>query len=99
MAVVSGADLRSGRGAAALRALRRGIAGDSRLGGDARVELNPAGPVARVIVRLRHHRKVAAPVHDNVYEVNTGDELAPAWGVRWLDAQGNIIDHRAKTSP
>jgi len=55
--------------------------------------------VARVIVRLRHHRKVAAPVHDNFYEVNTGDELAPAWGVRWLDAQGNIIDHRAKTSP
>ena len=55
--------------------------------------------VARVIVRLRHHRKVTATVHDNYYEVNTGDEIAPAWGVRWLDSQGNTIDHRRDTSP
>ncbi len=55
--------------------------------------------VARVIVRLRQHRKVTAAVHDNYYEVNTGDEIAPAWGVRWLDAQGNTIDHRSRTSP
>jgi len=55
--------------------------------------------VARVDVRLRHRRKVTAAVHDNYYEVNTGDEIAPAWGVRWLDSQGNTIDHRRDTSP
>jgi hypothetical protein len=50
--------------------------------------------VARVVIRLRHHRHVAATVHDNYYEINTGDELAPAWGVRWLDARGHTIEHR-----
>jgi hypothetical protein len=55
--------------------------------------------VARVIIRLRHHRYLSAPVHDNYYEVNTGNELAPAWGVRWLDARGHTIDHRNRKHP
>jgi hypothetical protein len=50
--------------------------------------------VARVVIRLRRHRTITVPVHDNLYEVNTGDELPPGWGVRWLDASGNKIDHR-----
>lgn len=54
--------------------------------------------VARVIVCLRHHRTVTAAVHDNYYEVNTGNETAPGWGVRWLDAHGNTIEHQ-RTKP
>jgi hypothetical protein len=50
--------------------------------------------VARVVIRLRHHRTLTAPVRDNLYEVNTGRELAPGWGERWLDASGNRIEHR-----
>jgi hypothetical protein len=50
--------------------------------------------VARVVIRLRRHRTITVPVHDNLYEVNTGDELPPGWGVRWLDANGKKIEHR-----
>lgn len=50
--------------------------------------------VARVVIRLRQHKTLTAPVHNNLYEVNTGRELPPAWGVRWLDANGHTIDHR-----
>jgi hypothetical protein len=50
--------------------------------------------VAHVVIRLRHHRYLGAAVRDNYYEIDTGNELAPAWGVRWLDAQGHAIDHR-----
>ena len=56
-------------------------------------KLVPDG-VARVVIRLRRHRTITVAVHDNLYEVNTGQELPPAWGVRWLDASGNRIDHR-----
>jgi len=52
--------------------------------------------VVRVVISLRRHRKVTATVRDNYYEVNTGREIAPAWGVRWLDADGRKIEHRAK---
>jgi hypothetical protein len=55
--------------------------------------------VARVIIRLRHQRLVSATVHDNYYEASTGNELAPGWAVRWLDAQGHTIDHRRARSP
>jgi hypothetical protein len=57
------------------------------------IGLVPDG-VARVVVRLRHRRERAATVHGNVYVVNTGSELAPGWGVRWLDAEGRRIAHR-----
>jgi hypothetical protein len=56
-------------------------------------KLVPDG-VASVVIRLRRHRTIAVAVHDNFYELNTGRELTPAWGVRWLDASGNRIDHR-----
>jgi len=52
--------------------------------------------VARVVIRLRGHRTITAPVHDNLYEVRTGREVPPAWGVRWLDAYGRIIEHRRR---
>jgi hypothetical protein len=54
--------------------------------------------VARVVIRLRRHHSVTAPVRDNLYEVNTGRELPPAWGVRWLDADGRPIAHRVRKS-
>jgi hypothetical protein len=52
--------------------------------------------VIRVAIRLRHHRLINAPVHDNYYEVNTGDEVAPGWPVRWIDAHGRTITHNRK---
>jgi hypothetical protein len=55
--------------------------------------------VAHVVIRLRHHHYLRADVHDNFYEVNTGTEFAPGWGVRWIDAQGHTIDHRRPTRP
>lgn len=55
--------------------------------------------VASVIIRLRNDRHRTAKVHDNYYEINTGNELAPAWGVRWLDTQGKTIDHRRTKHP
>jgi hypothetical protein len=55
--------------------------------------------VARVVIRLRHGRHLPAAVSGNYYEINTGDELVPAWGVRWLDAQGRTIDHRRAKHP
>lgn len=59
------------------------------------VGLVPDG-VARVVLRLRGHRYVGGPVRDNLYEVATGDEIAPGWGAVWLDADGRRIDHRRK---
>jgi hypothetical protein len=50
--------------------------------------------VARVVVRLRDNRTVSATVRDNYYEVPVGAAPPPAWGVRWLDANGHIVDHR-----
>jgi hypothetical protein len=55
--------------------------------------------VARVIIRLRNNRHLSAAVHDNYYEINTGNELAPAWGARWLDAHGHTISHRRNSHP
>ena len=55
--------------------------------------------VASVVIGLRNDRDLTAQVHDNYYEINTGNELAPAWGARWLDAQGNTIDHRRTNHP
>jgi hypothetical protein len=49
--------------------------------------------VTRVVIRLRHHRLISAPVRDNYYEVNTGNEVAPGWPVRWIDAHGRTITH------
>jgi hypothetical protein len=43
---------------------------------------------------FRRHRTLTAQVRDDYYEINTGEEIAPAWGVRWLDADGHTIDHR-----
>jgi hypothetical protein len=57
------------------------------------IGLVPDG-VARVVVRLRRGRERTATVHGNVYVANTGRELAPGWGVRWLDAGGRRIEHR-----
>jgi hypothetical protein len=59
------------------------------------IGLVPDG-VASVIVRLRHHRLITAPVRNNLYEVSTGAELAPGWGVTWLDAAGHRIEHRRR---
>jgi hypothetical protein len=55
--------------------------------------------VASVVIRLRNDRHRTANVHDNYYEINIGNELAPAWGARWLDAHGNTIDHRRTKHP
>jgi hypothetical protein len=55
--------------------------------------------VAQVVIRLRQHHYLRADVHDNFYEVNTGTEFAPGWGVRWIDPQGHTIDHRRPTPP
>jgi hypothetical protein len=49
--------------------------------------------VERVVIRLRHQRLIKAPVRDNYYEINTGNEVAPGWPVRWINAQGQTIDH------
>jgi hypothetical protein len=84
-----------------LRALRTtgiGASGSHTDHGWVTGALVPDG-VARVVLRMRHHRYLAAAVRDNYYEINTGSELAPAWGVRWLDAHGHTIDHRRAKAP
>jgi hypothetical protein len=60
-------------------------------------KLVPDG-VASVVGRLRGGRRVTAKVHDNLYEFQS-NELPPAWGVRWLDAQGRPIEHRLADVP
>lgn len=49
--------------------------------------------VARVRIRFRGRRYREAPVRNNFYAVYDR-ELAPFWGVTWLDAEGRSIDHR-----
>lgn len=52
--------------------------------------------VARVVIRPRRHRTLTVPVRDHLYEANTGSDLPPARGLRWLDANGNTINHRRR---
>lgn len=83
-----------GQGCGDLRQLRKtGIGGaTSSAAGFVLNALVPDG-VSRVVIRLRHHRTLTVPVRDNLFEINTGAELPPGWGVRWLDAQGHTIHH------
>lgn len=76
-----------------------GIGGATRSGQQWRVGALVPDGVARVVIRLRRHRTLTAAVRANYYEINTGKELPPAWGTRWLDAQGNTIDHRRIKQP
>jgi len=76
-----------------------GIGGATRSDHGWRVGALVPDGVARVVIRLRQHHTRTAAVHNNYYEINTGNELPPGWGVRWLDARGNTIDHRRTTSP
>jgi hypothetical protein len=85
----------AGQSCGSLRSLRTtGIGG--AIGGPKGFLVNALVPdgVDRVVIRLRNHHYLHVPVSNNLYEVNTGGELPPGWGVRWLDAHGRTIDHR-----